>query len=71
MNLQPLIFASAPILSDETVNEIRLFLYKLTIAYEQQYADQLWSFDEYFERVEQQPDLFDDMGMYFEDEIPF
>lgn len=71
MNLQSLTFASTPTLSDETANEIRLFLYKLTIAYEQQYANQLWSFDEYFEQLEQQPDLFDDMGKYFEDEIPF
>ncbi|MEA3303613.1 MAG: hypothetical protein U9Q75_10110 [Pseudomonadota bacterium] len=71
MNLQSLTFASTPSLSDETVNEIRLFLFKLLIAYEQEYGDQFWSFREYFEAVEQQPDLFDDMEEDVEDEIPF
>ena len=71
MNLQSLTFASTPTLSDETANEIHLFLYKLLMAYEREYGDQLWPFDEYFAAVEQQPDLFDDIGKDFEDEIPF
>jgi hypothetical protein len=71
MNLQSLTFASTPTLSDETANEIRLFLYQLIMAYERQYGDQLWSFREYFEAVEQQPDLFDDREEDFEDEISF
>ena len=71
MNLQSLTFASIPTLSDETANEIRLFLYKLLMAYEREYSDQFWPFREYFEAVEQQPDLFDEMEEDFEDEIPF
>ncbi len=71
MNLQSLTFASTPTLSDETANEIRLFLYKLLMAYECEYGDQFWSFREYFEAMEQQPDLFDDMEKDIEDEIPF
>ena len=71
MNLQPPSFANARVLSDDAVKEIRTFLFELIIAFDVDYDDQLRCFeDEFIERREQQPDLFDD-AEEFEDEIPF
>ena len=71
MNLQPPNFANARVLSDDAVKEIHTFLFELIIAFEQGYDDQLPCFEEEFpERREQQPDLFDDIEE-FEDKIPF
>jgi hypothetical protein len=51
------------------------FLFELIIAFDEGYDDQLRCFeDEFFERREQQPDLFDNIEVdfeEFEDEIPF
>ena len=71
MKLQLLTFASATSLSDEAANEIRLFLFKLLIAYENEYEGQFEPFWEYLERGKQQLDLFDDIEEDFEDKIPF
>jgi hypothetical protein len=74
MNLQPPSFANARVLSDDAVKEIRTFLFELIIAFDEGYDDQLRCFEEeFFERHEQQPDLFDDIEKFeeFEDEIPF
>ena len=72
MKLQPPSFANARVLSEDAVNEIRAFLYELIIAFEEGYDDQLRCFEEeFFEKREQQPDLFDDMEEDFEDVIPF
>jgi hypothetical protein len=72
MNKHPLIFVNAPILSDEAVSDMRSFLYALINAYESQYGDQLRRIQwECYQRKQQQPDLFDDIGENFEDEILF
>ena len=70
MNLQPLVFTNAPTLSDETVSEMRSFLYELIDAYERQYGDQLQRFQqEYFSRMEL--DLPNDTGEDFVDDTLF
>ena len=75
MNLQPPDFANARVLSDDAVKEIRTFLFELIIAFDEGYEDQLRCFEEeFFEQREQQPDLFDNIEVdfeEFEDEIPF
>jgi hypothetical protein len=59
-----LMLADPPELSDETVSEVLDFLYQLTTALENQYANQL---RRYYQSSEPpQPDLFED----FDDELP-
>ena len=59
-----LMLADPPELSDETVSEVLDFLYQLTTAFENQYANQL---RRYYQSIEPpQPDLFED----FDDELP-
>ena len=64
MNLQSLLFVDPPVLSDETASEMLDFLYELTTAFENHYADQLRRY--YQEGDRSQPDLFED----FNDELP-
>ena len=64
MNRQSLLFIDPPTLSDEQASTMLDFLYQLTTAFENHYANQLRGFHEPFEPPE--PDLFED----FDDNLP-
>jgi hypothetical protein len=64
MNLQSLMLADPPELSDEVAAEMLDFLYQLINAFENQYSNQLHRYHQSSEPPE--PDLFDD----FDDELP-
>jgi len=64
MNLQSLMLADPPELSDEVAAEMLDFLYQLINAFENQYSNQLRRYHQPSEPPE--PDLFDD----FDDELP-
>ncbi len=64
MTIPSLMLADPPELSDETASEVLDFLYQLTTAFENKYANQL---RRYYQSTEPpQPDLFED----FDDELP-
>jgi hypothetical protein len=64
MNLQSLMLADPPELSDEVASEMLDFLYELINAFENQYGTQLRRYHQSSEPPE--PDLFDD----FDDDLP-
>ena len=64
MNLNSLMLADPPSLSDEAASEMLDFLYELINAFENQYRDQLQR--HYQTDQPPQPDLFED----FDDELP-
>lgn len=64
MNLQSLMLANPPELSDEVASEMLDFLYEFINAFENQYSSQL---RRYYQSSEPSvPDLFDD----FDDDLP-
>jgi len=80
MNLQSLLFANAPVLSDEAASEMLEFLYQLINAYEAQYDEQIRSYQRaYRERMAADEfdylDDLDDADNFdvndFNDDIPF
>lgn len=80
MNLQSLLFADAPVLSDEAASEMLEFLYQLINAYEMQYGEQIRRYQQaYRERLAAGEfdylDDFDDADNFdandFNDDIPF
>ncbi len=80
MNLRSLIFADAPVLSDEAASEMLEFLYQLTNAYEAQYGEQIRRYQQAY-RERMGAGEFDYLGDFddsdsfdvndFNDDIPF
>jgi len=66
MNRLPLILSEPPELSDEGAAQCLDFLYELTVAFENHYANQLRRY--YEPTAPENPDLFDDMEA---DPMPF
>ncbi|MCP4944506.1 MAG: hypothetical protein GY924_21345 [Planctomycetaceae bacterium] len=74
MNLHVLLFADAPVLSDEVASETLEFLYQILVAYEKQYGQQIQRYQQAYRNRKEAGEFeyLDDFDVDdFNDDIPF